>query len=155
MRHHRLRPCLLALMCLMGCVVEPSVDQLVVTVTVSEPEIRAGDTTTITVRATNPTNGPVDFSTNSCVLVALILDETGEEVYPGGGPCLDILLTHSVPPGEFLEEVFDFDGRGRRGWRDQGERYLLPPGTYQVRGAVGSERRNLSRPVPLQVRSDG
>ena len=145
-----------ALLCVGSCgVTEPAIDRLHVAVALSEPEIQPGDTTRITVRATNLTDSDVEFSSNSCVLVLEIVDSTNQEVYPGSVPCLDILLIHRLAPGEHLEEVFSFDGWGRRSQQGGLERYPLAPGTYWVRGSVTSKRENPSEPVRLQVLTGG
>ena len=141
-----------ALLCVSACgVTEPTIDRLHVTVALSEPEIAPGDTTHITVRATNPTDSDLEFSSNSCVLVLQIVDSTDQEVYPGTVPCLDILIIHRLAPGEYLEERFTFDGWGRRVLEEAPELYPLAPGTYWVRGSVTSRRENPSEPVQLQV----
>lgn len=148
----RLASCSAALVCLVGCGVTEPVDHLLVTTSLSQQEIRPGDTTEITVRAANPTSSDLEFSSNSCVLVVQIVDSTGQEVYPGMVPCLDVFLVHTVAPGQYLEEVFEFDGWGRKEGAEGLEDYPLPPGNYWVRGSVTSRRENPSEPVRLQVR---
>jgi hypothetical protein len=145
-----------ALIFVISCdVTDPPVDQLLLTVSVSERAIHLGDTTEITVRATNPTNRDVEFSSNSCVLAPQVVDAERRDVYGGQGACNDILLVHRLAPGEYLEETFEFDGWGVKGWEEEFERYPLEPGTYWVRGGVTARRGNPSPWVPLQIEPAG
>lgn len=136
-------------------VTEPDVERLLVTVAVSPSEIRPGELMDITVRASNVTNHALEFTSNSCVLELRVLDGTGTEVYPGSHACLDILRVHHLAPGEYLEETFDFDGRGRRGRESDYERYPLSPGSYWVEGSVTSAFASPSEHVQIRIASSG
>jgi len=135
-----------------GCdIAEPHIEQLTVSVSVSDARIRPGDVTDITVVAVNLTRTTLSFSSNECVLAIEVFDASGEEVYPGGWPCADILITHSLAPGESLSETFDFDGMGRLGWTASSDAFALEPGIYWVRGSVTARRLNPSPPVEIQI----
>jgi len=119
----------------------PDVDRLHVAVTVTPSTVRPGEDVTVRVLAGNLTPTHLEFSSSSCVLTMRIFDDDGDEVYPIGYPCFDIRLVHTLAPGEYLEETFDFDGHGRRGEDHDYERYPLPPGSYWIEGTATNSFR--------------
>lgn len=114
-------------------------------VTLSDAEISSGEAVEIRLVVANPTDGPVSFMTNSCVLVARVLDSEGDTVFQAPDLCNDIGLIHTLGAGEVLADTIAFDGTA------QPSGAALPPGTYHVYRGLSSHLRHPSEPVGLRA----
>jgi hypothetical protein len=117
-------------------------------------ELRQGETMTIRVVVTNRGGGPRAITSNRCPEPFVVTTQDGTVVAPPQRICTLIAETKTLAPGE--EFVFSV------GW--PGDRRLetlnplgrgsstLPPGTYHLRGRVGTELGLLeSEPVTIRI----
>ncbi len=80
----------------------PIIDGIEVTLSRSQEEVAVGDTFEVRVLATNMTAGELSFLTDSCVLVAQILDQSNRPVGQRPNTCNSIGITTTLGSGESL-----------------------------------------------------
>ena len=87
-------------------------------------------------RVRNVGNGPASwgYGSSGCQLGAVVAFEGESLAIADRRVCVTDYVEHSLAPGESRTEAMSWSGSVRKD--DSTE--LLPPGTYEVRGAAGS-----------------
>ena len=134
-----------AIVVLAGCseATGPNIPGIEVTVSLSDQEVAVGDIIEIQVLATNITAGELSFTTNTCVLVVRILNQSNTPVVDFPNTCNDIGVTTTLGPGESLAQVARFD--------DTHPAFPLASGTYMVIAGISSDLLNPSAAVELRI----
>ena len=132
-------------------VLAPDVEQVHLTLTVSQPEIVVGDAVELRVVGTNPTRNTLRFTTHDCAAFHMrILDFEGSVVFRHPTTCNSIGAERVIEPGDSLVETVRFDGTISNGPFQQP--FTLARGLYRVvatpEGAAGNE----SNTVELRIR---
>ena len=129
--------------------IPPALDQLDVTVTLSNVDIALGEETELRAVAANRTSRDITFVTNACVVVFEVLDAGGRR-FVEPIVCSDVEVQHTLRPGESLQHNVLFDGTG---WLTVGGDSGPGPGDYTVRAGVSLALRSPSEPVAFHVRA--
>ena len=134
-------------MLLAGCgtATGPNIVGIDVTLFLSQEEVAVGEPIEVRVVATNTTGRQLEFSTNSCVLVVRVLDQSNTPVLDAPATCSDIGLKHTLGPGESLERLVILDRRA-------GESFPLESGTYTMFAGISQDLLNPSDAAELRVR---
>jgi hypothetical protein len=132
-------------------VLAPDVEQVHLTLTVSQPEIAVGDTVELRVVGTNPTRNTLRFTTYACAAFHVrILDFEGSVVFRHPTTCDSIGAERVIEPGDSLVQTVRFDGTVSNGPFQ--EPFTFARGLYRVvatpEGAAGNE----SNTVELRIR---
>ena len=124
----------------------PSLADLEVTTTISRPEFKSGDTTTVTTTITNTSAQAVRIDQPFCVAYFEIT-RSDDVVAPGTPFCI---LSASVPgalAGGETREIKELWHGDNRAWQQP-----LSAGTYQLRGRVHTNiGAALSDPITINI----
>lgn len=128
-------------------------DVRIATVTDS-PEARPSAPASLSVTATNVGYAVAswDRGSSSCQLT-LVVRVQGKDVYAphDAGVCTMDLAPRTLAPGESRTENLRWSGHAQLGITRESV-VLLPPGTYEVRGAAG--RQFVGAPILITVRAE-
>jgi hypothetical protein len=132
-------------------VLAPDVDQVQLSLTVSQTEMVVGDTIELRAVGTNPTRNTLRFTTHDCAAFhTRILDFEGSVVFRHPTTCNSIGAERVIEPGDSLVETVRFDGTVSNGPFHAPS--TLARGLYRVvatpEGAAGNE----SNTVELRIR---
>ncbi len=127
------------------------IDGLRVTTSLSSATLRAGESVTITVTATNTSPRTVSIQGNTCPKPFEVL-QGAEVVAPGGRLCTAISIPIDVAPGASHTFMYQWAGDRRQDDPARSATIQLAPGSYTVRGIVsGSSREVIGNAVALTI----
>jgi hypothetical protein len=139
-------------------VLAPDVDQVQLSLTVSQSEMVVGDTVELRVVGTNPTPNTLRFTTHACATFHFrILYGADLVVFRHPRVCDSIGAERVIEPGDSIVETVLFDGTATspHPFRDaNGEvpTLTLAPGRYRVVAAPEGAQGNESNTVELRIR---
>ena len=130
-----------AVLVLAGCAdaMAPDIGGIELTLSLSQEEVVIGDTVEIRVVATNVSENEVSFTTNTCVLVVRILDESSTPLVTFPDTCNDIAVGTTIAPGDSIERIVQFDTS-------------VGSGIYSVRAGISDDLLNVPAAADLRVR---
>jgi len=134
----------------------PDVDQVIVSLSLSAPDLVPRDTVEFRVVGTNPTERTLRFTTHECSAFRIrLLSSAGDPVYGHPNVCNDIGQEHVLAPGASIEEVIVFDGTSTWGpfvdENGQEAKFVVGPGRYTVVARLEGAIESTSDSVSLRI----
>lgn len=121
-----------------------------VTLTVDRTVLRAGETASVAVAATNRGTRSVTINSGGCPAAFVVVQPDGTVAVPGLQICTAILSLRELAPGETY--VFRHTWRLDAAVPGETTSQLLPSGSYVLRGVVfGQKLRAESPPVEVRI----
>lgn len=121
-----------------------------VTLTVDRTVLRAGETASVAVAATNRGTRSVTINSGGCPAAFVVVEPDGAVAVPGPQICAAIASLHEIAPGETY--VIRHTWRLDAAVPGETTSRLLPSGSYVLRGRVlGQNLRAESLPVEIRI----
>jgi hypothetical protein len=142
---------------LLGCVSTSTspVSRLVVTIGVSQPTFRTGDTVVVTTTVANRSGQPQVLHASDCPPAFIATTQSGVVVAPDTAnvPCALLLIQRILAPGEQarFEQRWNGSGMIQTSNNSGASPGLLSPGKYVLRGLMRGAGLPLSDPLVVTI----
>jgi len=135
----------------------PDVDQVDVSLSVSQPELVPRDTVAFRVVGTNSTQRTLSFQTHACAAFQFrLLASGGLPVFGHPRTCNDIGQLHVLAPGDSIVETILFDGTSSWGpfldENGQEATFILAPGVYVAVATLEGSANSPADSIRLRIR---